>query len=272
MVRVRVAIAEAAARLAGDTPRLDAELLMAHLLEVDRGTLLLRRLDEEIDAAAYDSLIDRRAHGEPVAYITGEREFWSLPYRVTPDVLIPRPDSETIVEAALERAGPAPRVLDLGTGSGCLLLAVLSERPGGWGLGVDRSQAAAQVAAGNARRLGLADRAAFIVGDWDSAIDTRFDIVLSNPPYIGNDEPLPRDVAGFEPASALYAGPDGLDDYRRIVPRLPKLLSENGRAHLEIGSTQADLVVALGREAGLSAEVRFDLARRPRCITLSATK
>lgn len=265
-------MAEAAARLSGDTPRLDAELLLAHLLGVDRGTLLLRRLDEEIDAAAFEALIARRIAGEPVAYITGEREFWSLPFRVTSDVLIPRPDSETIIEAALEAAGPAPRVLDLGTGSGCLLLAVLSERPGGWGVGVDRSEAAAQVAAGNARRLGLADRTAFLVGDWAAAIDSRFDIVLSNPPYIGDDEPLPRDVAAFEPGSALFAGPDGLDDYRRIVPRLPKLLAENGRAHLEIGSTQADLVVALGREAGLSADVRLDLARRPRCVTLSATK
>lgn len=271
-MKARQVIAQAAARLPGDTPRLDAELLLAHLLGIDRGRLLLRRLDDEIDAAAYHALIDRREGGEPVAYVTGEREFWSLPFRVTPDVLIPRPDSETIVEAALERAGPAPRVLDLGTGSGCLLLALLSERRGGWGLGIDRSEAAARVAADNARRLGLADRAAFVVGDWDAALDARFDIVLSNPPYIGADEPLPRDVAGFEPASALFAGPDGLDDYRRIVPRLPKLLSENGCAHLEIGSTQADLVVALGREAGLSAEVRFDLARRPRCVTLSATK
>ena len=270
-MRAREAIAAAAARLPCDCPRLDAELLAAHLIGVDRSALLLRRLDADIDAAAFEALVDRRLAHEPVAYIVGRREFWSLDFRVTPDVLIPRPDSETLVEAALAAASVAPRVLDLGTGSGCLLLAVLSERRGGWGVGVDRSAGAAAVALDNARRLGLADRAAFVVGDWTAAISGRFDLVLANPPYIGTGEPLDREVAEFEPASALFAGADGLDDYRRIVPALADLLAPGGSAHLEIGHAQADVVMAMGAAAGFVPELRRDLAGRPRCVSLRAT-
>ena len=270
-MRAREAIARAAARLPGDSPRLDAELLAAHLIGVDRDELLLRRLDEAIDATAYAALVERRVADEPVAYMLGHREFWSLDFRVTPDVLIPRPDSETLVEAALAAAGPRPRVLDLGTGSGCLLLAVLHERPGGWGVGVDRSESAAGVAQDNARRLGLGDRAAFVVGDWASAIDGRFDVVLSNPPYIGTSEALPFEVAGFEPSSALYAGADGLDDYRRLIPMLPGLLAPWGSAYLEIGHAQSDLVMAMAAVHGFLPELRCDLAGRPRCVSLRAT-
>jgi release factor glutamine methyltransferase len=267
----RAALADAAARLPGDTPRLDAELLLAHLLGTDRAGLLLRRLGDALDADAWAALVARRMTGEPVAYIVGEREFWSLPFRVTPAVLIPRPDSETLVEAALAHAPEAPSVLDLGTGSGCLLLATLSERPAGWGVGVDRSPAAAAVAADNARRLGLAERASIVVGDWGSALDARFDVVLSNPPYIEAGEALPRDVAEHEPHAALFAGADGLDAYRTLMPRLPSLLRPGGRAHLEIGATQADLVIELAHRAGLGAEARHDLAGRPRCVTMYAT-
>jgi release factor glutamine methyltransferase len=270
-MRAREAIAAAAARLPGDSPRLDAELLGAHLIGADRGELLLRRLDEDIDAAAYEALVARRVAGEPVAYIVGHREFWSLDFRVTPDVLIPRPDSETLVEAALAAAGPRPRVLDLGTGSGCLLLAVLHERPEGWGVGIDRSPAAAAVAKGNAERLGLAGRAAFIVGDWTAALHGRFDLVLANPPYIGTGEPLDREVADFEPASALFAGAEGLDDYRRIIPTLHEILTPGGSAHLEIGQAQSDVVMAMGAAAGFVPELRRDLAGRPRCVSLRAT-
>ena len=267
-MRAREAIAAAAERLPGDCPRLDAELLAAHLIGADRGELLLRRLDDDLDAAAYEALVARRRAGEPVAYILSHREFWSLDFRVTPDVLIPRPDSETLVEAALAAAGPRPRVLDLGTGSGCLLLAVLHERPTGWGLGVDRSAAAAAVAKGNAERLGLAGRAAFVVGDWTAAIGGRFDLVLANPPYIGTNEPLDREVADFEPASALFAGADGLDDYRRIVPALTEILVPDGSAHLEIGYAQSDLVMEIAVAHGLVPELHRDLAGRPRCVSL----
>ncbi|MFC3710985.1 peptide chain release factor N(5)-glutamine methyltransferase [Sphingoaurantiacus capsulatus] len=269
-MRARDAIAAAAAKLPGDCPRLDAELLAAHVLGVDRNELLLRHLHDDLDEAAFGALVERRMGGEPVAYILGHREFWSLDFRVTPDTLIPRPDSETIVEAALAAAGPAPRVLDLGTGSGCLLLSVLHERPGAWGLGVDRSEGTASVAADNAQRLGLADRSAFIVGDWTAAIGGRFDIILSNPPYVGTEEVLAPEVADYEPGSALFAGQGGLDDYRKIIPALTTILSPGGSAHLEIGYLQADLVSEIAVAHGLLPTLRRDLAGRPRCLSLRA--
>ena len=269
-MQAREAIARGAARLPGETARLDAELLIAHLLGVERNELILRRLEQEVDEVEAEALFARRARGEPVAHIVGEREFWSLPFRVTPDVLIPRPDSETLIEAAVTDLGSdaVPNVLDLGTGSGCLLLAALHQWPRAWGVGVDRSAAAIAVAQDNAQRLGLADRASFVVGNWTDALDARFDLVLANPPYIGTGEALPHEVAGFEPASALYAGADGLDDYRRIVPRLPGILSEKGAAHLEIGHTQADLVMQMARAAGMEARLRRDLAGLPRCVSI----
>jgi len=267
-MRAREAIAAAAARLPGECPRLDAELLAAHLIGVDRGDLLLRHLDDDIDARSFGLLVERRMADEPVAYILGHREFWSLDFRVTPDTLIPRPDSETLVEAALAAAGPAPRVLDLGTGSGCLLLSVLHERPGGWGLGVDRSSGAVKVAAYNAERLGLEDRAAFIVGDWAGAIGGRFDLILANPPYVGTAERLDREVAGYEPGSALFAGVDGLDDYRRIIPGLRAILTPGGSAHLEIGHAQADFVSEIAVAEGFASVLHRDLAGRPRCVSL----
>lgn len=269
-MRAREAIAWGAATLPGETARLDAELLIAHLLGVERGELLLRRLDDEVCEVEAERLFGRRAAGEPLSYIVGFREFWSLPFRVTPDVLIPRPDSETLIEAVIMAlpADAAPRVLDLGTGSGCLLLAALHQWPRGWGVGVDQSERAAVVARDNAARLGLADRASFVVGDWTAALDGRFDLILANPPYIANGESLSHEVADYEPASALYAGADGLDDYRRIVPALPDLLAAHGSAHLEIGMTQADLVMRMAADVGLRADLRHDLAGRPRCVTL----
>lgn len=266
---VRQAILAAAAALPGETPRLDAELLAAHLLGVERGTLLLRHLDDPIDAAGWAALVARRMAHEPVAYITETREFWSLPVRVTPATLIPRPDSETLIEAALARTprDGARRILDLGTGSGCLLLAALSEYPGASGVGVDASPAAAAVAADNARRLGLAERAEIVVGSWDARAGERFDLVVCNPPYVEADAVLSPDVRDHEPHSALFAGPDGLDDYRRIVPLLPVYLAPGGWAHLEIGSTQAELVARLGEEAGLVSELTRDLGGRPRCLS-----
>ena len=255
---------------AASIDRLDAELLMAHLLGVSRSDLLLHHLETSVDAAAYTALVARRAGGEPLAYITGHREFWSLDLAVTPDVLIPRPDSETLIEAAMavQPAGTAPRILDLGTGSGCLLLAALTVWPDGQGLGIDRSERALAVARGNAERLGLTDRARFQAGDWGAGLTDTYDIILSNPPYVRTGDALPRDVAAFEPGSALFAGADGLEDYRRIVPDLCRLLSSGGTAHLEIGHDQADAVMTMGVTAGLVASLRHDLAGHPRCVTL----
>jgi release factor glutamine methyltransferase len=206
---------------------------------------------------------------EPVAYIIGEREFWSLPFRVTPATLIPRPDSETLIEAALARtpADAARRILDLGTGSGCLLLAALSEYPGASGVGVDASAAAAAVAADNAGRLGLAERAEIVTGGWDARLGERFDLVFCNPPYVEADADLSAEVRDHEPHSALFAGSDGLDDYRRILPLLPRYLAPGGWAHLEIGATQADVVRRLGEEAGLVSDLSRDLGGRPRCLS-----
>lgn len=217
----------------------------------------------------YEALIQRRAMREPVAYIIGEKEFWSLSFRVTPDTLVPRADSEILVEAALSvsRAAALFDVLDLGVGSGCLLLSVLSERPGARGVGVDKSPAAAAVARDNAVRLGLGCRACFLVGDWAESIKARFDIILSNPPYIGTDEILPRDVADHEPANALYAGSDGLQAYRRIVADGPRLLKSGGWLVLEIGARQDKAVAELIRmQGGRDIRLKQDLAGRPRCL------
>lgn len=269
---VRQAIVDAARRLQdiSGTPRLDAELLMAQALGTSRDAMILARLGEAAPQV-FMALVERRLRHEPVAYITGTRAFWTLELMVTPDVLIPRPDSETLIEAAVAQLGasPAPRFLDLGTGSGALLLAALDHWPDAWGVGVDRSAGAARVAKGNAERLGMRHRAAFVIGDWDAPISGRFDGIFCNPPYIGEAEALPRDVADHEPASALFAGPDGLDDYRRIIPRLPVLLSESGRAFVETGADQAGAVCELGQRYGLHAFVRQDLAGHDRCVILS---
>lgn len=275
---VRAALADATARLApvSDTPRLDAELLMAHALATTREAMLLARLDEDVPAG-FAALVARRLAHEPVAYITGTRAFWTIELTVGPGVLIPRPDSETLIEAAIahvtSRSGTAPAtILDLGTGPGTLLLAALAEWPGASGLGVDASPVALDYARANAGRLGMAARARFVSGDWAAGIDGRFDLVLANPPYIGRDEVLPPQVALHEPAGALFAGADGLGDYRRIIPDLPRLIAPGGIAILEIGMTQAAAVTALAEEAGMAAAVRHDLAGRPRAIVLSPSQ
>ncbi len=237
---------------------------------------MLDRGDRAIDAVCFQALVERRAGGEPIAYILGRREFWSLDLVVTPDVLIPRPDSETLIEAALHEIAPdaVPRILDLGTGSGALLLAALSEWPGAWGLGVDRSLAALDVAQGNAGRLGLCARAAFVQGDWAGAlVGGGWDLVLANPPYVATGAELGPGVAAFEPAGALFAGTDGLDAYRRLIPDLPRLLARGGVAIVEIGCAQAAVVSKMARNCGLNVQVRPDLGRRDRALILrSATE
>ncbi len=266
-----ITVAQALSMAAQQIDRFDAEVLLAAVLGVERGALLLDP-DRQFRPLAFENWVARRAGGEPVAYITGRREFWSLDLRVTPAVLIPRPDSETLIEAALVAFAQRPpaTILDLGTGSGALLLAALAEWSAATGLGVDASAAALAVAADNARRLGFGDRITFELGDWGQGLDQRFDLILCNPPYVETGADLARDVRDHEPASALFAGPDGLDDYRVLVPQLPGLLREGGVAIIEIGWTQADAVIALAAAAGLQAAVRCDLAGRDRCLVLQA--
>lgn len=258
----------AAAALPGPTPRLDAELLLAEVLGEDRlGMLGGSRPLRPPEIARFAALLDRRRAHEPVAYILGRREFWSLELRVTPAVLVPRADSETLIEAALaEVAAPPAAILDLGTGSGALLLAALSEWPAAFGVGVDRSPAAAAVARGNAARLGLVDRAAFIVGDWAEAIGTAFDLILCNPPYVETEAELSAEVAGFEPAAALFGGADGMSAYRRLMPQLAERLGESGVAIVEIGAGQAMKVSALAAAHGLAASFRHDLSGHARAM------
>lgn len=212
-----------------------------------------------IDSAAgerFRVLLARRVAREPMAQILGHREFWSLAFRVTADTLDPRPDSETLVQAALDRikdrAAPL-RLLDFGTGTGCLLLALLHELPQATGLGIDLSPAALAVAQGNAGSLGLGGRAEFRLGDWDEGVAPGFDVLVSNPPYIVSSEiaGLQPEVSRFEPRGALDGGPDGLAAYRRLLPAAARLLRPAGLAAFEIGLGQAESVVGLGRAAGL---------------------
>jgi release factor glutamine methyltransferase len=250
------------------TPRLDAELLLAHALGISREALLLGP-DRPVPPD-FEALLQRRLAHEPVAYITGTKAFWTLDLHVTPAALIPRPDSETLIEAAIAHFGDrAPKtIIDLGTGSGALLLASLDQWSFAWGLGVDRSAAALALARANAERLGFGERAAFLQGRWAEAVDARFDLILCKPPYIESDAQLVPDVADYEPASALYAGPDGLDAYRALVPELPRLLAPDGLAVLEIGSAQAGSVSRLVEEQDLRIRTVRDLAGLDRCLAV----
>jgi release factor glutamine methyltransferase len=269
-MRVREALAEAAARLAAvsETARLDAELLMAHQLCVERETLLLQRLDEAAPAG-FRPLVDRRLAHEPVAYITGRRAFWTIELAVGPGVLIPRPDSETLIEAAIAHFGDRSprRILDLGTGPGTLLLAALDHWPEATGLGVDASLDALAYA-----RRNIIPRAEFRLGNWGEGLDERFDLILCNPPYVETGATLPPDVAGHEPAAALYAGPDGLEDYRRLAPQLPRLLAPGGIACIEIGAGQEKAVAALFAAQGFTIESRRDLRGIVRCLVLTVDR
>lgn len=217
---------------------------------------------EEAAAERFRAWLARRAAREPMARILGSQEFWSLPFALGPDTLIPRPDSETLVEAAL--AGIADRqaaftLLDLGTGSGCLLLALLSELPQAYGIGVDRSPAAAAQAAANALHLGLAERARFVVGDWGAPLAGHFDLILANPPYLrtGDIPGLDPEVAGHEPLLALDGGPDGLDAVRALASDLSRLLKPGGRVLVEVGLGQAPAAEAIFRACGLAPERRY---------------
>lgn len=254
-----------------DTARLDAELIMAHVLGVSRSDLFLRRMGDPVPAQFAD-LVARRAAREPVAYIVGHTEFWGLTLEVSDAVLVPRGDSETLIEAAVRALGSHPprRILDLGTGSGCLLLAALSEWPGAEGIGIDRSAEALAVATRNARRLDL--QAELIRADWTAPgwADGlgRFDLILANPPYVEEAAELDATVRDHEPAGALFAGAEGLDAYRVLIPQLPDLLAPGGVAMIEIGAAQAGAVDQIAGQAGFNALLHLDLAERPRVLEL----
>ncbi len=269
-VRVTLSIATAQLAPVSDTPRLDAELLMAHALNIPREKLLMWALESETPDS-FAPLLARRLLHEPVAYITGTRAFWSIELIVTPDVLIPRPDSETSIAAAVAHFGSmGPRtILDLGVGSGALLLAALTEWPLVHGLGVDRSPEALGVAHNNADALGLADRARFQLGDWAAGLSDRYDLILCNPPYVETSAELDRQVADYEPAAALFAGADGLDDYRRLIPQLPDILTPKGIVALEIGHTQRAAVNAYAEAVGFQVTCHQDLGGRDRCLILA---
>ena len=295
-MKVADAIREATQRLSAtsETARLDAEVLMAHALGVDRSELLIQRMDEAAPTGFTDFIL-RRAACEPVAYITGKTEFYGLELTVTRDVLIPRGDSETLIEAAQEAfAGRAPpaKILDLGTGSGALLIAAMTVFRRADGLGIDKSAEALFVAIHNAQRhvstpmgvigtelgserheRGDTGAARFLQRDWRQPAWSedlgRFDLILCNPPYVETGAQLDPDVRDFEPASALFAGEDGMDDYRVLADHLRGLLSSEGCAIFEIGASQAKMVSELGESAGFAVRLHHDLANRPRAIVLS---
>jgi release factor glutamine methyltransferase len=219
---------------------------------------------------SFEPLLSRRLAGEPIAYITGRRAFWTIELEVGPGVLIPRPESETLIEAAVDHFGnEGPKtVLDLGTGPGTLLLAALYQWQDARGVGVDRSDRALAIAACNAERLGLNGRASFRLSDWGNGLASEFDLVLCNPPYVEEAAPLARDILDWEPREALFAGAEGLDDYIRLSPQLPRLISEAGIACVEIGAGQEPSVRALFEAQGLSVSSRRDLAGHVRCLIL----
>ncbi|HXG98891.1 MAG TPA: peptide chain release factor N(5)-glutamine methyltransferase [Sphingomicrobium sp.] len=253
-----------------DTPRLDAELLMAESLGISRDRLILAPPDLVI-APTFFEMVDRRRRGEPIAYITGHRAFWTIDLEVGPGALIPRPDSETLIASAVEHFQDTPgpsRILDLGTGPGTLLLAALDEWPRATGVGIDSSPATLAYARRNADRLGLAARCDFRLGDWATGVDERFDLILCNPPYVAIGADTGPGVAEFEPAEALFAGQDGFDEYRRLAPEIKRLLAPGGLAAIEIGHDQADTAPLQFAAQGNKVSLARDLANRPRALLI----
>ena len=266
-------------KLAGiDDAQVDARALIGHALHLDRARLISESgrtlAAREIDAVS--GLAARRLKREPVSRILGRREFWDLTLAVSPDVLVPRPETETVVEAALDfvarggRRMAALRILDIGTGSGALLLALLQELPNASGVGTDISPAAIAVARGNAERNGLAARCAFVVCNIAGGVTGPFDLIVSNPPYIAHKEvaTLMPEVRDYDPALALDGGADGLDAYRAIARAAPQLLTTGGWLIVELGIGQKPAVAALFTQAGLIVSpARADLEGIPRALS-----
>jgi release factor glutamine methyltransferase len=261
-----------------ETPELDARLLLGDVLQLDLTGLMVantRRLDAR-EAATLEALIVRRIAGEPVARILGHKEFWGLPLALSPATLVPRPDTETVVEAALEllklegRSNDALRIADLGTGSGAILLALLSELPNAHGIGTDINPEAIKTATANAAALGLGDRATFLVCDYARALHAPFDLIVSNPPYIPSRDidDLAIEVRAHDPCLALDGGADGLDAYRVIAPAAFELLVPGGVVVVEVGQGQEGDVARLMAEKGLDqgAPAKADLNGIPRAV------
>lgn len=257
-----------------ENPRIAARILLAHAMRTSTETILRdprAAVPPEAVARFRDGLERRLAH-VPMAHIIGHAGFWTLDLEVGAETLIPRPDSESLIEAVMAEGIAPERILDLGTGTGCLLLAALSEFPAAQGVGIDLVPAAAALARRNAEINGLASRAHFMVGDWAAALRGRFDLILSNPPYIERMAiaGLMTEVSRHEPVSALDGGADGLDAYRAILADAPRILAPGGRIVLELGAGQGAAVSALAAAAGLSVRgIRADLGGIPRAIILT---
>jgi release factor glutamine methyltransferase len=266
-------LAERLAAAGVEAPRREAALLLARAAGLSAASLIAdpeARLGEK--AERVEAFVRRREAGEPLSRIEGRREFFGRDFLVTPDVLDPRPDTETLVEAALAALGPgaAARVLDFGVGSGAILGALLSEWPAATGLGVDASAAAAAIARANLAALGLGERASVRIGLWGEGLEGPFDVIVSNPPYIpsADIEGLDREVRAFDPRLALDGGADGLDAYRALAPEIFRLLAPEGRFFLEIGAGQGDDVAAIFKAAGLRiSERRRDLGGIERVLS-----
>ena len=258
------------------TPELDARWLTAQAVGRPPQEIVLHERDALApgDAERAQAFLRRRLAGEPVDRILGFREFWGLTFRLSPATLSPRPDTEAVVTAALDAtpSGVPVRVLDLGTGTGAILVAILHERPEAFGVGVDLSRQAATSARDNAVRNGVGQRAAFLVGDWASALVGPFDLLVANPPYIADPEMEGLDVAvrGYDPELALRAGPDGLAGYRAILSQAPAILAPGSAIVLELGAGQEADVVRIAEASGLSpaGPARRDLGGIPRALVL----
>jgi len=263
-----------------ETARLDARLLIEHALGLSphESTLKSERLLRAEEYERLQVLMARRAKREPLAYIVAEREFWSLSFKVSPATLVPRPDSETVIETALANIpdrDTALTVLDLGTGSGCLLLSLLHELPGATGVGVDRCREALKIARENANQLSLSERASFVCADWSNGLSASFDIILCNPPYISYEdlETLMPEVLNYEPRHALSGGSDGLESYRAVASLISDMLHVNGKIIFEIGMSQAADVSKILIENGLQViDNKKDLLGRPRCIVAQSSR
>lgn len=267
------------ARAGIETARLDARLLVERALALgDYGVLTEpERPLSDADQRRLRALMARRLRREPMAHILSERGFWKHVFKVSPATLVPRPDSETLIEAVSEHfpeRAAALRVLDLGTGSGCLLLSVLDEYPNATGVGIDRSIAALSVAFENAFKLRLSDRAHFVAMDWARGMAGCFDAIVCNPPYIpaGDIDALMPEVSRFEPRDALAGGADGLESYRVLAPRVATLLAGDGRVMFEVGAGQAGCVAGILAENFMQViEIKEDLSGVPRCVVARKT-
>lgn len=257
---------------------LDAQLLLAHVLGKTREFVISRpeHILSTQEILDYESLIKRRQNREPLAKIIGKKEFWSMEFLVNSATLDPRPDSETIIEAVLEifpEKGKEIKLIDFGTGSGCLLLTILSEYPNSLGIGVDINRDTLDVAVKNAEKLGLAKRSEFILNGWAEGMEGKFDLIISNPPYIKNSDikELEPEVSAHEPYMALAGGEDGLDCYRLLASQINNLLKQDGYLILEFGMGQENSVKEIFENSGFRfVSFKNDLAGTTRCVVLAA--